>query len=151
MTNKISSGKHPVLVSKFEFAMGWTRDVTSIESVIEQPCKSVVEVNLTSPIMKNVYESVTCDGKIVSSKSVSLSIGQPAVITAVYVTEGEEINAGDKILDYTVIEKENTNYDIASIYYDDVKNSYESISSDINNEDILAAAEIYMETGEIPD
>lgn len=111
----------------------------------------IIRVNVVSPIKKTVYDTVSCSGNIIPLNVERLSVGKLAQITAVYISEGESVKAGELLMKYKPLDVSNASNSLSGILYSELMSHFGNIYNDINSNEILAAAEVFAQTGEIPD
>lgn len=111
----------------------------------------IVEITAVSPVRKTVYDTVSCSGNIVSANIEHLSVGRPAQITAVYVSEGESVKAGELLMKFRPLDESQAVNGLSNIFYSELTSYFDNIYNDLNSSEILAAAEVFANTGELPD
>ncbi|MBE6952056.1 MAG: hypothetical protein E7452_00685 [Ruminococcaceae bacterium] len=112
-------------------------------ALVPQP----ITVEAISPKQMTVYESIACDGTLRSAETFRLSIGVPAEILEVYVQPGDLVSAGQPLISYRCLSTEEIT---AGLYSTELSNRLQSTAERLDDAKILAAAEYYAVSGELP-
>lgn len=99
------------------------------------------------PKKQTVYESVGCKGTLRPAGTFRLSVGVPAEITEVYVACGDPVVSGQPILRYRCLsDREITE----ALYTKEIADRLQMLEDSLQETEILAAAEYYAVSGELP-
>ncbi len=105
-------------------------------------------VETVVPKKQTVYESAGCTGTLRSADTFRLSVGVPAEITEVFVTCGESVVSGQPILRYRCLSDQEIT---ASLYTSEFADRIQIAEATLREASILAAAEYYAVSGELPE
>lgn len=112
---------------------------------------NLLSVKTISPIQKTVYETAVCSGTLQSAHTARLTIGAPAQITEILVSEGDIVAAGQPILKYRLLSTEEAALQAGGIFTREIAERLRELSDELHNDSLLAAAEYAAASGELPD
>ncbi len=98
---------------------------------------------------QTAYRTVSCKGEVTPVKSNRISVGSPAVITAVHVTQGDTVAVGTPLFSYRLLDSADLD-GVLGAYTQEAGKVVDDLQTFLGNESILAAAEYFAATGELP-
>ena len=110
-----------------------------------------LSVKIISPVQKTVYETAACSGTLQSAHTARLTIGAPAQIIEILVSEGDTVAAGQPILKYRLLPTEEAVLQAGGIFTREIAERLRGLSDGLHDDSLLAAAEYAAASGELPD